>query len=58
MDVSNTHNTNAPKKTLDSIAPHHGTEPIGQQGTVNGASMKKAITKRATVASPRIRDGI
>jgi len=58
MDVSNSHNTNAPMKTLNSIAPHHGTEPEGQQGTTSGASMKKAITKSASVASPKIRDGI
>src|SRR5215208_621200 len=58
MEVSNSHTTNAPKKTLDSIAPHHATEPGGQQGTTTGASMKKAITKRISVASPKIRDGI
>lgn len=58
MDASNSHNTNAPMKTLNSIAPHHGTEPEGQQGTTSGASMKKAITKSASVASPKIRDGI
>src|SRR5215212_10972726 len=57
MDVSNSHNTNAPMKTLNSIAPHHATEPEGQQGTTKGASMKKAITKRASVTSPKIRDG-
>src|SRR5215212_11080918 len=58
MDASNSHNTNVPKKTLNSIAPHHGTEPEGQQGTTKGALMKKAITKRASVVSPKIRDGI
>src|SRR5215212_301128 len=58
MDASNSHNTNAPKKTLNSIAPHHATEPEGQHGTTKGASMKKAITKRASVASPKLRDGI
>ena len=58
MDVSNSHKTNAPKKTLNSIAPHHGTEPEEQQGTTKGALMKKAITKNASVASPKIRDGI
>src|SRR5829696_5232885 len=58
MEVSNSHTTNVPKKTLDSIAPHHATEPGGQQGTTTGASMKKAITKRISVASPKIRDGI
>src|SRR5215211_8222329 len=58
MDASNSHNTNAPKKTLNSIAPHHATEPEGQQGTTSGPSMKKAITKRANVASPKIMDGI
>src|SRR5215210_5764582 len=58
MDVSNSHKTNAPKKTLNSIAPHHASEPEGQHGTTKGASMKKAITKRTSVASPKLRDGI
>src|SRR5215211_4730101 len=58
IDVSKSHKTNTPKKSLDSMAPHHATEPEGQQGMTKGASMKKAITKRASVASPNIRDGI
>jgi hypothetical protein len=57
MDASNSHNTNAPKKILNSIAPHQATEPAGQQGMTAGPSMKKADTKSASVASPKIRNG-
>src|SRR5215211_3194839 len=57
MEASNSHNTNAPTKTLNSTAPHHAAEPVGQQGTTDGElRTNKPNTNRISVASPSVRE--